>query len=67
MCVWHDIDFPGGAHDISGQNKHIGQNWMGYCAEECDKITDCTAMTVGKIISSYICHIFPHICSMANC
>ena len=51
MCVWYDVDFPGGAHDIGGQNKGVGQNWAGYCAEECDKITDCSGITVGKFIS----------------
>ena len=48
MCVWHDMDFPGGSYDIANQQKFMGQKWLGYCAEQCDKVADCAQMTVGK-------------------
>ena len=67
MCIWYDIDFPGGARDISGQSRPIGRNWMGYCAEECDKITDCTAMTVGNIVFPIFAPYFPLLSIFTQC
>jgi hypothetical protein len=47
MCIWYETDFPGGAYDIANQNKFFPQKWMGYCAEQCDKIAGCEEMTIG--------------------
>ena len=46
MCIEYDIDYPGGAFDLSGQIL-FPNKWMGYCAEECEKMAECDTITTG--------------------